>query len=70
MRYKLETGHGKATLLDRRRVMAKGLDIMDAERIVEALNDRHEADEALREYVVKSYYRTVPRYPEPDDHLG
>jgi hypothetical protein len=81
MRYKLDTGHGRATLLDRRRVMAKGLDIVDAERMVEALNLRdvtaRRLDRARALYdasykAVHDLYkmRLVPRYsPEPDDHV-
>jgi hypothetical protein len=38
MRYKLDTAHGKATIRDKCRVMVYGLDIQDAEKIVEALN--------------------------------
>jgi hypothetical protein len=63
MRYKLETGNGKATLLDRRRVMAQGLDIMDAEKIVEALNQC----DVFSKY---DKIRLVPRYPEETDVPG
>ena len=77
MRYKLETGNGRATLLDRRRVMAKGLDIQDAERIVLALNEMEGLVETLTSLAAHEIgdallctTRLVPRYPEPDDHVN
>lgn len=77
MRYKLDTAHGRATLLDRRRVMAQGLDIVDAERIVEALNLFETSKTYAREYLwtevgfdengkfyTRKFTRLVPRYEE------
>jgi uncharacterized protein (DUF58 family) len=63
MRYKLDTAHGKATLLDRRRVIAYGLDIADAEKMVEALNQC----DVFSKY---DKIRLVPRYPEETDVPG
>jgi hypothetical protein len=82
MRYKLDTQHGKATLLDRRRVIAYGLDIVDAEKIVEALNRvaaldvtgvRRNVEYPWHEVGFKNgvyFERTVPRYPEQTDVTG